>query len=146
MGSMQCNVEFGYQLSICSGTKESLQCPRVFIPALISLGTGGGGHRKSRSNCAAEPTKPVHRNEEITRWTLLPYKIFTEETRNHASIRRANSGKRAGVETGIACSLNKPRPEQAVDGCSPQTREVWGGCEEAAVVCSEISDKIYRRK
>jgi hypothetical protein len=24
MGSMQCNVEFGYQLSICSGTKENL--------------------------------------------------------------------------------------------------------------------------
>jgi hypothetical protein len=23
MGSMQCNVEFGYQLSICSGTKEN---------------------------------------------------------------------------------------------------------------------------
>jgi hypothetical protein len=23
-GSMQCNVEFGYQLSICSGTKENL--------------------------------------------------------------------------------------------------------------------------
>jgi hypothetical protein len=24
MGSMQCNVEFGCQLSICSGTKENL--------------------------------------------------------------------------------------------------------------------------
>jgi hypothetical protein len=24
MRSMQCNVEFGYQLSICSGTKENL--------------------------------------------------------------------------------------------------------------------------
>jgi hypothetical protein len=24
MGSMQCNVEFGYQLSFCSGTKEKL--------------------------------------------------------------------------------------------------------------------------
>jgi hypothetical protein len=24
MGSMQCNVEFGYQLSICSGTTENL--------------------------------------------------------------------------------------------------------------------------
>jgi hypothetical protein len=23
MGSKQCNVEFGYQLSICSGTKEN---------------------------------------------------------------------------------------------------------------------------
>jgi hypothetical protein len=23
MGSMQCNVEFGYRLSICSGTKEN---------------------------------------------------------------------------------------------------------------------------
>jgi hypothetical protein len=23
MGSMQCSVEFGYQLSICSGTKEN---------------------------------------------------------------------------------------------------------------------------
>jgi hypothetical protein len=23
MGSMQCNVEFGYQLSVCSGTKEN---------------------------------------------------------------------------------------------------------------------------
>jgi hypothetical protein len=25
MGSMQCNVEFGYQLSICSGTKETTE-------------------------------------------------------------------------------------------------------------------------
>jgi hypothetical protein len=24
MGSMQCNMEFGYQLSICSGTTENL--------------------------------------------------------------------------------------------------------------------------
>jgi hypothetical protein len=24
MGSMQCNVEFGYQPSICSGTKENI--------------------------------------------------------------------------------------------------------------------------
>jgi hypothetical protein len=24
MRSMQCNVEFGYQLNICSGTKENL--------------------------------------------------------------------------------------------------------------------------
>jgi hypothetical protein len=24
MGSIQCNVEFGYQLNICSGTKENL--------------------------------------------------------------------------------------------------------------------------
>jgi hypothetical protein len=24
MGSMQCNVEFGYQFSICSGTTENL--------------------------------------------------------------------------------------------------------------------------
>jgi hypothetical protein len=24
MGSMRCNVEFGYQLRICSGTKENL--------------------------------------------------------------------------------------------------------------------------
>jgi hypothetical protein len=81
---------------------------------------------------------------------LLSYKIFTQETRNRASIRRTNSGKRAGVEIGIACSLNKPRPEQAVDGCNPENEEVWRGCEEAgggtAVVYSEISDKIYRRK
>jgi hypothetical protein len=27
MGSMQCNVEFGYQLSFCSGTKENHGTP-----------------------------------------------------------------------------------------------------------------------
>jgi hypothetical protein len=32
MGSMQCNVEFGYQLSICSGTKENQGKPKSSWP------------------------------------------------------------------------------------------------------------------
>jgi hypothetical protein len=32
MRSMQCNVEFGYQLNICSGTKENHGKPRSSWP------------------------------------------------------------------------------------------------------------------
>jgi hypothetical protein len=31
MRSMQCNVEFGYQLNICSGTKENHVLPAVLL-------------------------------------------------------------------------------------------------------------------
>jgi hypothetical protein len=34
MRSMQCNVEFGYQLNICSGTKENLD--RVGLSFILS--------------------------------------------------------------------------------------------------------------
>jgi hypothetical protein len=36
MGGMQCNVEFGYQLSICSGTKEK---PRKTLVELVGRRT-----------------------------------------------------------------------------------------------------------
>jgi hypothetical protein len=42
MGSMQCNVEFGYQLSICSGTKEFFLelflRPTVSRPVRLGIG------------------------------------------------------------------------------------------------------------
>jgi hypothetical protein len=37
MGSMQCNVKFGYQLSICSGTKENhVNLDRIVCPYCLA--------------------------------------------------------------------------------------------------------------
>jgi hypothetical protein len=49
MRSMQCNMEFGYQLSIRSGTKENHVGPRVLSDSLIVMYPLHGLHIKHTS-------------------------------------------------------------------------------------------------
>jgi hypothetical protein len=149
MRSMQCNVEFGYQLSICSGTKENHENPWSSWPVTGPSGCKLTSSQQSGIECTSPNIISYLWDCFITEYVYsLIYRSFNLHviwSRNHVttdgqSVSMSRYGARSGTCDQILFSVRMVFSESCC--LVSMRRPLWR--EVGSVICPSQSVVIYQ--